>query len=166
MAAIEVPVFKTMVKPNHPDTIANLTGWKEPKGAYVLLEVPQYNIKKDGVIERGMGLTTVNAESRAQMQHHVDIYIAKGGRVLHYGNFPRMNDASPKRAEKAYQYSEGKGVNPWDALEAHVKMRMTGDVQAIKQIASLEDEVNALKAKLAEKEKRKIGVGAMAGAAD
>lgn len=143
-------VFETMVKVTHPDMVKALTGWRPPKGAYVLLEVPQLNIVADGVREWGKGLMTLSCESRAQMQHHVDHYISKGGRVIHYGQFPKLNDPNPKRAEKAYQYSEGKGVNPWDALEAHVRMRMAGDVTHLAEVSKLEEENNALKAKLAE----------------
>lgn len=150
----KLTVYKTMVEP-HPDSIPNLTGWKRPKHAYVLLEIPQYNLGMNGTITPGKGLCTVNAESRPEVMHHVDFYINKGGRVLDYGNFPKLGDPIAKRAEKALHYSQGTGVNAWDALERHVKQRMSGDMNWREEKARLEEENNALKAKLAEQTARK-----------
>jgi hypothetical protein len=146
-------VYKTMVEP-HPDSIPNLTGWERPKHAYVLLEIPQINLVANGGRVSGKGLATVNAESRAEVMHIVDQIISEGGRVLDYGNFPKLNDPNPKRAEKALHYSKGSGQNAWDALERYVKMRMAGDVNWKDERQKLEDELNVLRAKLMEQEKR------------
>ena len=150
----KLSVYKTMVEP-HPDSIANLTGWKRPKHAYVLLEIPQFNLGANGTITPGKGLCTVNAESRPEVMHQVDFYINKGGRVIDYGNFPSLNDSSAQRREKAVHYSQGTGVNAWDALERHVKQRMSGDMNWKEEKAALEDELNALRSKLAEQTAKK-----------
>lgn len=153
------PVYKTMVEP-HPDSIPNLTGWKRPTHAYVLMEMPQYNILAEGRMSVGKGLATLNAESRAEIMHQVDYYANKGGRVLDYGNFPKFNDSNPKRAEKAMHYSQGSGVNAWDALERHVKLRMSADVNWRDEKAAMQEEVDALKAKLAEATAKKTNTSA------
>ena len=152
--AKEKPVHKTMVTP-HPESIPNLTGWKRPVTAFVLLETPQLNILADGVTSWGKGLTTINAESRAEVMHQVDFYLNKGGRILDYGNFPKLNDPSARRAEKAMQYSKGGTENPWDALERHVKMKMSADVGWRDEKEEMQKEMDALKAKLAEAEAKK-----------
>lgn len=152
--AKEKPVHKTMVTP-HPESVANLSGWKRPTTAYILLETPQLNILGDGIREWGKGLTTINAESRAEVMHQVDFYLNKGGRVLDYGNFPKLNDASAKRADKAMQYSRGGTENPWDTLERHVKLKMAADVGWRDEKEEMLKEMDALKAKLAEAEAKK-----------
>jgi hypothetical protein len=150
----EKPVHKTMIEP-HPDSIPNLTGWKRPAHAFVLLEVPQRNIIKDGEYSYSKGLLTINAESRAEVMHQVEAYIGKGGRVLDYGNFPKLNDANPRRAEKARIYGQGSGQNPWDTLEHALRVKMSPDSNRQEQILAKDAEINALKAKLAEIEAKK-----------
>ena len=146
-------VHPTLVAP-HPDSIPNLTSWRRPKTAYVLLEFPQCNIISDGEFEWGMGLCTVNAESRAEVIGNVENILNKGGRILDYGNFPKLNDPNPQRHDKAMIYSGGK-VNSWDALEKFVKNRMAGDMGWRDEKAEMEQEINALKAKVAEQNNRK-----------
>lgn len=143
----ELAMYKTMVEP-HPDSEKNLLGWRRPKTAYVLLEIPQYNIIADGVRTVGKGLVTVNAESRADVINQVEIYINKGGRILDYGNFPKLTDANPARASKARLYSQGSGMEPWGALEKFCRMKVEGDLRADHEKDLMKQEIDALKAKL------------------
>ncbi len=151
---IEKPkVYKTMIEP-HPDSIPNLTGWQRPQHAYVLIEIPQINILSEGRRVAGKGLYTLNAESRAEVQHMVDRSLNEGGRILDYGNFPKTDDPNAARREKARHYSKG-GENPWDLLENFVKMKMAKDRNWESEKKNLVNENDALRAKLAELEARK-----------
>ena len=146
-------VYKTLVEP-HPDSIPNLTGWKRPTHAYVLIEMPQWNLTASGKT-LGKGLYTLNAESRAEVMHLVDAALNEGGRILDYGNFPKFNDVNNRRAEKAMHYSQGGMNNPWDTLEKHVRMKMNPDITWNAEKAAMQAEVDALKAKLAEQNAKK-----------
>lgn len=140
-------IFETAVQPKE-ETLKYLTNWRPPKSAYVLFETREWHLKSDGVREPGTGLMTLNAESRADIAHQVDIYLNKGFKILHYGNFPKFNDQNPARAAKALHYSQGAGVNPWDALEKYIQMKMEADVNWKAEKATLQLEIDALKSKL------------------
>jgi primosomal protein N'' len=154
-------IYETAVQPKE-ETIQYLTGWSPPKGAYVLFETREWHLKSDGVRELGTGLMTLNAESRADIAHQVDFYLNKGFRILHYGNFPKFNDQNPARAAKAQHYSQGAGVNPWDALEKYVRMKMEADVNWKAEKATMQLELDALKQKLAAELAKKEKVAAAA----
>ncbi|TXH14211.1 MAG: hypothetical protein E6R03_09655 [Hyphomicrobiaceae bacterium] len=142
-------VFETMVKPTHPEIIAALTNWKPPKGAYILLEQPVLHIVSEGERRWGMGLVTYNAESRAEVMGWVENSLGKGGRVLHYGNFPSLQDRRPSRVEKAMLYGGSKGANPWDTLARNLDTKMAADTGLQATIEEQKSEIDALRAKLA-----------------
>lgn len=151
--AMQKEVYKTIVQPKE-ETIQYLTGWKRPAYAYVLFETKEWHLKHDGEKTRGTGLMTLNAESRPEIFHHIEMYLQKGFRILDYGNFPRFNDQSPSRAAKARHYSQGSGINPWDALEKFVKNKMASEIGWDEQKAAYESELNVLKKKLAEEQNK------------
>jgi hypothetical protein len=97
---------------------------------------------------------TLNAESRPDIGHHVEFYLQKGFRILDYGNFPKFSDQSASRAAKARHYSQGSGINPWDALEKFVKQKMASEIGWDEQKEKYENELNVLKRKLAEEQKK------------
>lgn len=151
-------VFETMVKPTHPEIEKALTGWRPPKTAYILLEQPVLHIISEGEREWGMGLVTYNAESRVEVLGWVDNTLRKGGRILHYGNFPRLDSSNPKRVEKAMLYGGSKGSNPWDVLAKELDVKMAADTGLQSKIASQQEELDALRAKLAALEAAKAPV--------
>lgn len=146
-------VYKTIVQPKE-ETMKYLTGWQRPKYAYVLFETKEWHVFHDGERRAGTGLMTLNAESRAEIFHHIEIYLQKGFRILDYGNFPKFTDTSPARAAKARHYSQGSGINPWDALEKFVKQKMASEIGWDEQKAAYESELSVLKKKLAEEQKK------------
>lgn len=153
-----LPVFKTMVPVTHPDIVKALTGWRQPRTAYILMECPQLNIIGEGQREWGMGLVTYNAESRAEIMGWVENTLSKGGRVLHYDNFPKLNDSKSSRVEKALLYGGGKGANPWDILARQLDTHMARDLGLKDTIAQQKEEIDALHAKLAALEAAKPAV--------
>ena len=140
-------VHPTIVQPR-PETVKYLKGWKRPRTAYILFETKEWHLLNEGEKVLGTGLMTLNAESRPEIAHQVEIYLAKGFRILDYGNFPKFNDQNPARAAKATHYSQGAGVNPWDALEKFVKQKISSDLGWEHQRSQLESELNVLKQKL------------------
>ena len=146
-------VYKTIVQPKE-ETIKYLTGWQRPAHAYILFETREWHLSHDGGKRLGTGLMTLNAESRPEIFHHVDIYLQKGFRILDYGNFPKFSDQSAAKAAKARHYSQGSGINPWDALERFVKQKMSSEIGWDEQKAAYESELNVLKKKLAEEQKK------------
>lgn len=158
-------IHATAVQPKE-ETLQYLKGWRPPKGAYVLFETKEWHLKSDGIREVGTGLMTLNAESRADIAHQVDYYLNKGYRILDYGNFPKFNDQNPSRAAKAQHYSQGAGINPWDALEKYVRQKMEADVNWKAEKAAMQFEMDALKAKLAAELAKKEKASAAAVAAE
>lgn len=157
-------VYQTLVQPKS-ETIQYLTGWVRPKHAYVLFETVEWHLLRDGERVLGTGLMTLNAESRAEISHQIEIYLGKGYRILDYGNFPKFNDTNPQRAAKAMHYSQGAGMNPWDSLEKFLKQKMQSEIGWEAERASLETELNVLKQKLAlEQNKKAIRDAAVAAA--
>lgn len=149
-------VYKTIVQPKE-ETITYLTGWKRPRHAYILFETKEWHLGHDGEKRYGTGLMTLNAESRPEIAHHVEIYIQKGYRILDYGNFPKFSDPNPSRSAKARHYSQGSGINPWDALEKFVKNKMASEIGWDEQKNAFENEINVLKKKLDE-ERNKLAI--------
>jgi hypothetical protein len=149
-------VYKTIVQPKE-ETLQYLTGWKRPTHAYILFETKEWHLLHDGEKRLGTGLMTLNAESRPEIAHHVDAYIQKGFKILDYGNFPKFNDRNPQRAAKAHHYSQGAGINPWDALEKFVKQKMASEIDWDHRTAEYESEISVLKKKL-EEERKKLEV--------
>jgi hypothetical protein len=149
-------VYKTIVQPKE-ETKKYLTGWKRPSHAYILFETKEWHLSHDGERRLGTGLMTLNAESRPEINHHIDKYLQKGFRVLDYGNFPKLNDRVAARAAKAHHYSQGAGMNPWDSLEKFVQQKMASEIGWDEQKNNYEAEINILRKKL-EEEKAKLSI--------
>ena len=146
--AKQKPVFRTMLEVDD-ETKGYLTGWREPRTAYVLLEKIEYKIQPDYSVVQGKGLMTYNVENRAD--HHgwkLREYQKKGFRIIHYANFPKLNDNNSARAKKARLYSGDSGKNPWDALEQELLTLMSGNPDVAQKLKDREDD---LKRALAEK---------------
>lgn len=146
-------VYKTIVQPKE-ETLTYLTGWKRPVHAFILFETKEWHISNDGEKRQGTGLMTLNAESRPEIYHHVDMYLQKGFRILDYGNFPKFNDKNPARAAKAHHYSQGAGINPWDNLEKFVKQKMASEINWDERASNYESEISVLRKKLDEERKK------------
>lgn len=124
------------------------------------MEQPQLNIISEGQREWGKGLVTLNAESRAEIMGWVDNALTKGGRVIHYDNFPRLDDRRSDRVGKAQLYGGGKGSNPWDILARQLDTHMARDLGLKDTIEQQQKEIDALRAKVAAieaaKEQKKV----------
>lgn len=150
---MKAEVYKTIVQPKE-ETLKYLTGWRRPSHAYILFETKEWHLSHDGEKRAGTGLMTLNAESRPEIGHHIDMYLQKGFRILDYGNFPKFSDRNPQRAAKASHYSQGAGINPWDALEKFVQQKMSSEINWDERSAKYESEISILKKKLDEERKK------------
>lgn len=148
-------VYQTVVQPKK-ETLQYLKGWKRPKHAYVLFETKEWHLGHDGQRRLGTGLMTLNAESRPEIAHQVEIYLGKGFRIIDYGNFPKFSDKNPSRAAKAVHYSQGAGINPWDSLEKFIQQKMTSEIAWDEQRAALQSENDVLRKKLQDLEAKKM----------
>lgn len=140
-------IYRTIVQPS-AETLQYLKGWKKPQSAYILLEKKVWHLQENGAKVLGTGLMTMDAESRPEITHHIERYLANGFRILDYGNFPKFNDNNPKRAKKALHYSQGNGINPWDILERFIQQKISRDLGWEHERSALETELNVLKQKL------------------
>ena len=144
----QATVFETMVKDLQPDTVKKLTGWRPPRDAYVLFEARVFHVKPGGAYEPGFDLLTLNVEARPEQQDKLAYYVKdKGYRIIHYGNFPRLDDPRAGRRAQAKLYSGKNGSNPWDELALECNRYM-------KLVEGSRSELAGIQAKLAEAEAR------------
>jgi hypothetical protein len=152
---LKLEPFKTNVAPMHEDTVNALKGWRPPAdgGAYILFEKKQWNLTGEGSGEWGGGLMTLSVEARPEQTSKIDEYTTypKNFRVLHWGNFPKLNDPNPERAKKARIYSGPNGSNPWDQLERHLFSKIKDrEVQS----AEVQGKISAMSEEIALKDKQ------------
>jgi len=159
-ARLALKPFVTKVEPISKQTLDNLKGWREPQGAYVLYEKKYREWGQDKNGEVTFSTHTLLIGVRPDQGAKIEWYVrAKGMRVIHWGNFPKINDADPKRAAIAKQHVDpATGVCKFDELEA-ILMRLIGTDTSTKDI-----EMNDLKAKLAAAEKKAKELEKKAGA--
>lgn len=142
--------FETMQKPR-PETLKQLENWKEPKGAYVLFEVPKANIDGKGMKELTYGLYILPVEHRPQQWHKLnDIINSKNARVLHYGNFPTADDTKPGRAHQWRLHSDGRGTSHYDVMKRHVQNAMNQGQVSASMMNTLRETNDALQAEVDE----------------
>ena len=152
--------FETSVPPDSEETIDHLRGWIPPlRNAYILWEAHVIHTRDEGVFERGTRLLTMDVEYQPEQMDVIQYYLAKGYKILHYGNFPMFNDPDQERARKAVMYSQGKGKSPWDELKAFLDRAMRrGSVE--RDNVKLKGERDALLAKVAEYERKEAAKAA------
>lgn len=145
-------IYRTKI-PLHelkPETLTYLKGWKRPTFAYVLFEKREIHLGRDMQYRMGTGLFTLTLENRPEQESKLNYYVFKKRfRIIDYGNFPRLNDPNPMRADKARMYSGHKGANPWDAMEQAILGMMGSNPNWREEKARYEEETRGLKAKIA-----------------
>lgn len=153
-ARLKKPAFETTVPPDHEETIDHLRGWIPPlRNAYILWEAHVIHTRDEGVFERGTRLLTMDVEYQPEQMDVIQYYLAKGYKILHYGNFPMFNDQDQERARKAVMYSQGKGKSPWDELKGFLNRAMSrGSVE--RDNVKLKAERDALQARIADYERK------------
>lgn len=147
---LKKPPFKTNIEPFSPTTLDNLKGWKEPNGAYILLEKKYYEYGRnaDGAIKfttHTMWIGT-RPDQIEKLRYNVQ---AKGMRILHWGKFPKLNSPDPREAQlaKAHVNPES-GRNAYDLLENAINGFINTDP------AKTQKRIDDLEAKLAVAEAR------------
>ena len=137
--------FKTNVEPFDASTYDNLKGWSEPKGAYILLEKKfyEYGMNMNGAIRYTLHTMTIGSrpDQIEKLRYNVQV---KGMRILHWGKFPKVNDADPRQAALARSHVNPEtGICAYDALEAAIRSHGANDT------TKKDKEIDELKAKLA-----------------
>lgn len=133
----------------------NSPKWREPRHAYILLEMPKIMCRAGQEPKREMSTMVINVQNRPDVGHKLIQYMKKGARILHYGNFPQSNDPRPEVANLVKLYSGGKR-NPWDMLAGEVRGMIGLDAQKYAAAeAHYSAKVAALEAKIAALESKK-----------
>lgn len=146
--------FKTMAEVSHPDTLNALTGWREPSYAYILFEMPALHNSGNGAFRAGAKICVLSVENRPEREHTFYYYIRKGGRPIHYANFPTANDLKTKRQALHKMHNGPDGINPYDEmarLAEQTIQRREGVEKRISQVVGLE-----AKLELAREENRRL----------
>lgn len=108
--------FKTMAVVSHSDTINALRGWREPSTAYVLFEIPALHNTGNGGFRWGAKICTINIEHRPEQESRFYYLIRKGGRPIHYANFPKASDNDSRRLQLYKMHTGPDGINPFDEM--------------------------------------------------
>ena len=135
--------MKTMIEPTFEQTKEKLKGHRPPPFAYVLFETNEINNMATGDKVLDHGLFTLRVDQRPDIGGKLDQYLAKGFKILHYDNFPKMNDDNPARAQMAKIHSKPGGRSAWDILEAKTKRLMNLDPNWEANKIKLEEALNA-----------------------
>lgn len=139
----EYPVKPEVAARVKPETLEYLKGWRKPVYAYVLWEKLEYHVKEN---RWGTGLFQMPVESRPDVGMKIQQYKRKGYKIIDYGNFPKLNDANPARAQHARHHSGANGTNPWDVLEKDILQELNESGRR----DNLEVEKRTLEGKVAE----------------
>lgn len=123
---------------------------RPPNHAYIMFEKRGYSLKPPGDLVPEFGIATINVEHRPEQAGKLDYYVMqKGYKVIAYGNFPKLNDRNPRRAQVARWHSGVDGSNPWDELERRCLFYMNrGKEQS--ELAKVQQEKTGLEQKLSE----------------
>lgn len=135
--------MKTMIEPTYEETKEKLKDHRPPPYAYILFETNEIAFSSNGDRKLDHGLFTLRVDQRPAIGPKVDQYLQKGFKILHYDNFPKLNDNNPARAQMARQHSRPGGGTDWDALEARVKRLMNLDPNWEANKAKLEQSLQA-----------------------
>jgi len=123
---------------------------REPNYAYIMFEKRGYNLKHPGDLIPAYNISIMNVEHRPEQATKLDYYVMqKRYKVIAYGNFPKLNDTNPRRAQVAKWHSGVNGENPWDELarRCNFYMNLTAEKDSL---AKVELEKSELERKLAE----------------
>lgn len=118
-----------------PNTIKLLETTKEPRHAYVCLEIPKV-YREAGGPRVSTGLAFLNVEDQpGQIYNLNDLMTARQAQVCCFGNFPSHDDKQSARVAKYKLYNEPNGVNPWDNLAETCAMHQGRTIGMAKEIA-------------------------------
>jgi hypothetical protein len=117
-----------------PRTIELLRTTREPRHAYICLEIPKV-LRSDGPPEITTGLAFLNVEDQpAQLYNLVDLTRSRNAKLCCYGNFPTHNHPQPDRVSKWKLYNEPNGVNPWDNMAEACDQLMNRTTETAREI--------------------------------
>jgi hypothetical protein len=160
--------MKTMIEPTYEETKEKLKSHNPPPFAYVLMETNEIACSSNGDRKLDHGLFTLRVDQRPDIAPKIDQYLKKGFKILHYANFPKLNDENPKRAELAKLHSKPGGGTAWNYLESHVKRVMTYDPnwadsksKLEQSLAAKDQELKALQDRVIQMQSKKVADGSL-----
>lgn len=135
----------------YPRTQELLKNTKEPKHAYVCLEVPKRRVSHGSNPVMTTGICLINVEDQPGQKYILDDLINnRNSRIVCYGNFPAHNDDNPGRARMYQHHNEPSGINPWESLAQYCKSQL-GQIESIaSEVRKYKEELEAAKKELAE----------------
>lgn len=140
---IDEAIFKGL----HPKTQKLAETTRIPKRAFVALQIPKYESRRDPLSQKWENVVTAGImwldvdDQPDQLSQIKDQIENRYGRILCYGNFP-THDAKSKKTRMKYEvYSEGEDLNPWDILAQFCDMHMGKIVKVNEQVNALEQAV-------------------------
>jgi hypothetical protein len=144
--------FKTKIEPSSEKTLEQLRGWIPPKGggAYILLEKKFYEWggTSDGSIAYTLYTMFINSrpDQIEKLRYNVQV---KGMRIIHWDNFPTLNDSNLKQAQLARAHvNPESGVSAYDSLLIAINNHTKGDsITKDNKISELEEKLKAANAK-------------------
>ena len=148
----ELQYLKSVIDPAifnglHPKTQRLAETTRIPKRAFVALQIPKYESKRDPISQKWENVVTAGImwldvdDQPDQISQLKDQIENRYGRILCYGNFP-THDAKSKKTRMKYEvYSEGEDLNPWDILATFCDAHMGKIVETNEQLNALEKAV-------------------------
>lgn len=147
------PFFVTNMQikvPVNEQTAKLLEKQREPNHAYIMFEKRGFDLRPPGDLIPSFNISVINVEHRPEQATKLDYYVMqKRYKVIAYGNFPKINDPNPRRAQLAKWHGGVNGENPWDELARRCNFYMNLAVDK-DSFAKIESEKSELERKLAD----------------
>lgn len=158
-ARLKLEPFKTRYAPFSKETEDELKGWQPPSDgtAYILLEKKYLDHADGGEPKIRYNLYTMRVGSRPEQLEKLRCNVqVKGMRILHWDRFPNINDKDAKRAQMAkMHFDPSRNMTAYEILEAALIGYATNSPSALAmKMSEKDDEIAALKKKLADAEKK------------
>jgi hypothetical protein len=139
----------------HSNTLEILQKTKEPRYAYVAVQVPKRKLGANKEMSIVGGLAIVNVEDQPSQVYILnDLTQNRNGIILCYGNFPTVNNSDSKKQEKYRHYSDPQGVNPWDSLKTYCDNYIFGTVRQALEVKGYKKQLEEAQKKIEEMSKK------------
>lgn len=128
---IEPLIFERL----HPKAQKIARESKIPKNAYIALQIPKNESKRDGtgrwIQEHTAGIMWLNLDDQPDQKSILEDQVTnRYGKIIHYGNFPSHDHPSEAVRKKYKLYGEGEAENPWDRMAQYCDIQL-GSVKEI-----------------------------------
>lgn len=138
--------IEEMIDELRDETKKKIATMKEPRYAYVMVEVPKNIYRMDNVDGKqfkqhpGFGVGIINLEHQPGQMWKIKRELEhNGNKLIAFGNFPTATDTNPTR-QRLYNAHRGEnGQTPWDDIRDYLEAHVRGKKHNVRQLKLAEE---------------------------